>query len=83
MLARSVSILLTDNSLAYTLVTALTSRKNRPLIPALSISVLAVGKWIEILLLSFRIGKRMKLVSPVTVMRSSSSRQRKLTDQNN
>ena len=57
MLARSVSILLTDNSLAYTLVTALTSRKNRPLIPALSISVLAVGKWIEILLLSFRIGK--------------------------
>jgi hypothetical protein len=41
MLARSVSILLTDNSVGWmvflcacTLVTELTSRKNRPLIPA-------------------------------------------------
>jgi hypothetical protein len=46
MLARSFSILLAVNSLdwmvflcACTLVTALTSRKNRPLIPAPSISV--------------------------------------------
>jgi hypothetical protein len=50
MLARSVSVLLTYNSLgkmvflcACTLVTALTSRKNRPLIPAPSISVWPLG----------------------------------------
>jgi hypothetical protein len=50
MLARSVSVLLTDNSFdwiillcACTLVTALTSRKNRPLIPAPSTAVWPLG----------------------------------------
>jgi hypothetical protein len=54
MLARSVSIALTDNSrgwmvfpCACTLVTALTSRKNRPLIPAPSISVWPLGSGSE------------------------------------
>jgi len=54
MLARSVSIPLTDNSLGWmvflcacTLVTALTSRKNRPLIPAPSISVWPLGSGSE------------------------------------
>jgi hypothetical protein len=48
MLARSVSVLLTDNSfnwiiLLCALVTALTSRKNRPLIPAPSTAVWPLG----------------------------------------
>ena len=54
MLARSVSIPLTDNFLGWmvflcacTLVTALTSRKNRPLIPAPSISVWPLGSGSE------------------------------------
>ena len=54
MLARSVSILLTDNSLGWmvvlcacTLVTGLTSRKNQPLIPAPSISVWPLGSGSE------------------------------------
>ena len=54
MLVRSVSIALTDNSRGWmvfpcvcTLVTALTSRKNRPLIPAPSISVWPLGSGSE------------------------------------
>ena len=54
MLARSVSILLAVNSVGWmvflyacTLVTALTSRKNRPLIPAPSISVWPLGSGSE------------------------------------
>jgi hypothetical protein len=54
MLARSVSILLAVKPLgsmvflrACTLVTALTSRKNRPLIPAPSISVWPLGSGSE------------------------------------
>jgi hypothetical protein len=50
MLARGVSILLTDTSLAWvvfihacTLVAELTSRKNRPLIPAPAVSVWPLG----------------------------------------
>jgi len=50
MLARGVSILLTDSSLAQavflyacTLVAELTSRKNRPLIPALAVSIWPLG----------------------------------------
>jgi hypothetical protein len=54
MLARSVSILLAVNSVGWmvflyacTLVTALTNRKNRPLIPAPSISVWPLGSGSE------------------------------------
>jgi hypothetical protein len=54
MLARSVSVLLTDNSLGWMvflcaciLVTGLTSRKNRPLISAPSISVWPLGSGSE------------------------------------
>jgi hypothetical protein len=52
--ARIVSVLLTYNSLGWmvflcacTLVTALTSRRNRPLIPAPSISVWPLGSGSE------------------------------------
>jgi hypothetical protein len=54
MLARSVSILLAVNSVGWmvflyacTLVTALTNRKNRPLIPAPSIAVWPLGSGSE------------------------------------